>query len=305
MESSPCSLLLPTILLLLFHGVNGNSLPTVCGHSTKQQRIVGGQDAQEGRWPWQVSLRTSTGHHICGGSLIHPSWVLTAAHCFTIFNSSSSQFPVPVPSSYLLRMGELKLYTSPHNSFYATVKRIFIHPSFQWRSYKGDVALLQLDSPVQITPVCLPEPQIQFPTGTLCWVTGWGKTKKGPASALQEAQIPLIDAKACDDLYHIYRRADSRRSIIEDDMICAGYKWGKKDACRGDSGGPLVCENNNTWFQVGAVSWGLGCGLRNRPGVYTRVQAYKDWIQTTIASSAPVILSGPALLLTVVLLVIQ
>ncbi|XP_044539282.1 serine protease 30-like, partial [Gracilinanus agilis] len=248
MESSPCSLLLPTLLLLLFHGVHGNSLPTVCGHSKIQKRIVGGQNAKEGQWPWQVSLRTSSGKHICGGSVIHPSWVLTAAHCFEIFNSSSLRFEfpeVPVPSSYLLKLGELQLYTNPHNSFYTTVKRIFIHPSFHWRSFKADVALLQLDSPVQITPVCLPAPQIHFPSGTLCWMTGWGKTTNGPASVLQEVQLPLIDAKACDILYHTYKRTDSRRSKIQDDMICAGYKWGKKDACRGDSGGPLVCKNNN------------------------------------------------------------
>ncbi|XP_044525290.1 serine protease 30-like [Gracilinanus agilis] len=216
------------------------------------------------------------------------------------------EFPeVPVPSSYLLKLGELQLYTNPHNSFYTTVKRIFIHPSFHWRSFKADVALLQLDSPVQITPVCLPAPQIHFPSGTLCWMTGWGKTTNGPASVLQEVQLPLIDAKACDILYHTYKRTDSRRSKIQDDMICAGYKWGKKDACRGDSGGPLVCKNNNTWFQVGAGSWGIGCGLRNRPGVYVRVQAYTDWIQTTITNFAPVIISGPALLLTMVLLIIQ
>ncbi|XP_027718512.1 serine protease 30-like [Vombatus ursinus] len=306
------SLPLPTLLLLLFHGVHGNSLPTVCGTPKVSGRIIGGQDAQEGQWPWQVSLRILTGRHICGGSLIHPSWVLTAAHFYQPFSCSGLYFPSSFqqPSFYQVRLGELKLYTDSTNSSFASVRRIIIHPSYKWGSnnLKGDIALLQLDSSSQITPVCLPAPQTQFVNGTLCWVTGWGKTNTADVSwVLQEVQVALIDAQTCDALYHINNPTASGQPLVLDDMICAGYEQGQKDACQGDSGGPLVCKENNTWFQVGVVSWGDGCALPNRPGVYAWVQAYTDWIETTI-NFAPDGLSGPAyptVLLTLVLLSVQ
>ncbi|XP_074053053.1 serine protease 30-like [Macrotis lagotis] len=302
MGPSVCSLLLPTLLLLLFHGVHGNSLPTVCGYSKVDGRIVGGQNAQKGQWPWQVSLRISTGLHICGGSLIHPSWVLTAAHCFT--NSQRLSY-------YRVMLGELKLYTLPTYFSSTSIRRIIIHPSYQWGKYnsKGDIALVQLSSPSQIMPVCLPAPQIHFINGTLCWVTGWGQTKQRAVPLhLQEVQVPLIDAKTCDAQYHLNNPTASGKPMVLDEMICAGYVQGQKDACQGDSGGPLVCQDNNAWFQVGVVSWGDGCAQPNKPGVYTRVQAYTDWIQTTIANFAPAALSRltyPILLLTLVLLIVQ
>uniref|UniRef100_A0A7N4P9J4 Peptidase S1 domain-containing protein n=1 Tax=Sarcophilus harrisii TaxID=9305 RepID=A0A7N4P9J4_SARHA len=274
------------------------TLSTVCGNPKIAGKIVGGQNTQKGQWPWQVSLRISAGLHICGGSLIHPIRSLR-------------------PSYYRVMLGELKLYTSPPNSSFASVRRIIIHPSYQSGTNipTGDIALIQLGSPSQIMPVCLPAPQTHFVSGTLCWVTGWGKTKergKGRyrVSVLTQLPVlvPLIDAKTCDAQYHINNPTDSGRPLVLDDMICAGYEQGQKDACQGDSGGPLVCKDNNTWFQVGVVSWGEGCARPHRPGVYTRVQNYTDWIQTTIANFASVVPSGPTsatLLLTLVLLCVM
>ncbi|XP_036594144.1 serine protease 30-like [Trichosurus vulpecula] len=300
MGPSVPSLLLPTLLLLLFHGVHGDSLATVCGTSKVSGRIIGGQDAQEGQWPWQVSLRIA-GTHICGGSLINSSWVLTAAHCFD--NSQN-------PAYYGVQLGELTLSTDSAGSSLASVTRIIIHPSYKKGSdnLEGDIALVQLGSSSQIVPVCLPSPQIEFLTGTLCWVTGWGKTNTADFSwILQEVQVPLIDAETCDAQYHINNPTALGRTLVLEDMICAGYEEGQKDSCQGDSGGPLVCKDQNTWFQVGVVSWGEGCAQPNRPGVYTRVQAYTDWIQASI-NFAPNVLSGPTyptLLLTLVLLSVQ
>ncbi|MEE6525832.1 hypothetical protein FKM82_026094 [Ascaphus truei] len=100
---------------------------------------------------------------------------------------------------------------------------------------------------------------------------------------LQEVHMPLIDAKTCDNLYHIQSDVRSNVTIIQDDMICAGYKSGVKDSCQGDSGGPLVCIQDGYWLLAGLVSFGEGCGNKNRPGVYMRLAAYADWI----AQNAP------------------
>uniref|UniRef100_A0A4X2JV17 Peptidase S1 domain-containing protein n=1 Tax=Vombatus ursinus TaxID=29139 RepID=A0A4X2JV17_VOMUR len=121
-------------------------------------------------------------------------------------------------------------------------------------------------------------------TTSWCSLPRWQKSSLFPdvSWVLQEVQVALIDAQTCDALYHINNPTASGQPLVLDDMICAGYEQGQKDACQGDSGGPLVCKENNTWFQVGVVSWGDGCALPNRPGVYAWVQAYTDWIETTI-----------------------
>ncbi|CAJ0967525.1 unnamed protein product [Ranitomeya imitator] len=94
---------------------------------------------------------------------------------------------------------------------------------------------------------------------------------------------PIIDRARCDDLYHVGSYTSSSISIILDDMICSGYIDGGKDSCQGDSGGPLICKVQGVWYQAGVVSWGDGCALSHRPGVYTLVPVYTPWIQSYVA----------------------
>lgn len=93
--------------------------------------------------------------------------------------------------------------------------------------------------------------------------------------------MPLIDAKTC-NTYYQENSVPSTEQVILEDMLCAGFVEGKKDACNGDSGGPLVCDVNDVWIQAGVVSWGSDCALSNRPGVYTNVSVYISWIQNTM-----------------------
>lgn len=144
----------------------------------------------------------------------------------------------------------------------------------------NDIALLRLETPARfseyIIPVCLPgremAERVLHLNGTLTVVTGWGKDdldSKHFSSALNVIKVPLVDHNSC-----------TRQMIhnISDNFLCAGILGQKMDACEGDSGGPMVTLYRDTWFLVGLVSWGEGCGKEDKLGVYTKVSNYNDWI---------------------------
>ncbi|XP_065258971.1 serine protease 33-like [Emys orbicularis] len=278
--SCPLAALFLVLVLPLLEGTE--EFQSTCGQSVASSRIVGGQNAQNGAWPWQASIQYN-GVHICGGSLITGEWVVSAAHCF------NRSLPV---THYSVSLGEFQLNIQNANTFTSAVSQVIIHGDYNPSSYASDIALVRLSRPLLYTayilPVCLPDRNDSITNGTLCWVTGWGKVQMDeslPAPhTLQEVQVPLIDAQTCNDLYSISITESPGSRPIKDDMVCAGYTGGGKDSCQGDSGGPLVCSQAGSWFLIGIVSWGEGCGLPYRPGVYTRVSAYSDWIQQQLPS---------------------
>ncbi|XP_055366989.1 transmembrane protease serine 9-like [Betta splendens] len=264
-----------TVLILLIQ--ESHSQLHVCGQPPLNTKIVGGQEASAGSWPWQVSLQHS-GNHFCGGSLINSQWVLTAAHCFVI-----TGFPA---SSVTAVLGLQTLSGSNPNAQRLALSQVIVHSNYNSNTNDNDICLLQLASAVTFTsyiqPVCLAAPGSTFYNGTDSWVTGWGVTSSGSVTVsqtLMEVEIPVVGNRQCNCDYGI--------GSITNNMICAGLSAGGKDSCQGDSGGPMVSKQSGRWIQSGIVSFGNQCALPNFPGVYTRVSQYQSWINSQITSNQP------------------
>ncbi|KAH1171316.1 hypothetical protein KIL84_006934, partial [Mauremys mutica] len=198
-------------------------------------RIIGGQDAQEGQWPWQVSVqkyddKNHEYHHICGGSLISAQWVVSAAHCF------NRSLPY---SQYQLVLGAHQLLNPSPNQVLAEVQKIIPHPRYNRRSFVADIALVRLKEPVKSTfirPIFLPGASRQFRVGKKCWVTGWGRVEVSeplqPPKTLQQLEVPILSTAACNDRYNtLIPRSPLGPEPVKTSMICAGYMDSTKGFC--------------------------------------------------------------------------
>jgi secreted trypsin-like serine protease len=265
--------------LLLAFVLAGSSAALPADIST---RIIGGVPSAEGDWPWMTAIlhREISDPYLaqfCGGSLIHPSWVMTAAHC-TFDEARGIALP---PEAIDVMVGETDLTAGGER---IPVVRIIRYPSYQFGVIYDDIALLELQTPSSQQPVRLPGPTFPaefhdpvVPPGTTATTLGWGTTSTDSLvypTLLQQVDVPIVDQATCTAAY---------ASIVDvvETQVCAGLAEGGKDACQGDSGGPLVSRSAATGdklVQVGITSLGLGCAQPDFYGIYTRVSKYSQWI---------------------------
>ncbi len=250
---------------------------TVQAAGVQSTNIVGGQPAEQGKWGWQVLVRP--GNYLCGGSLIAPEWVLTAAHC--LHDNKGDLLPA---TTLQVILGETYRGKLEGTEQLLTVAEVFAHPQYNEWSNENDIALLHLATPavlnaaVAVVPLLTNAEATLLAEGQMATVTGWGTTTEGGNSSntLMEVSLPIVANDECNRSY----------GIITDNMLCAGLAEGGVDSCQGDSGGPLVvADEAGSWYLAGVVSFGYGCARADYYGVYTRVSQYVEWIQQTIATN--------------------
>jgi trypsin len=248
--------------------------------------IVGGNTAAAGRWPWQVALvfddePDNFFAQFCGGTLVDELFVVTAAHCITENNGS------------VTRRGDIRVLTGTQSldagGTRRVVDQIVRHPNYNDGTTDFDIAVIKLRTPVpgkKARLITVAQEAQLAATGDRAFVTGWGSLLNNGdfpddfTPDLQEVNVPIVSRSNCND-------ANSYNGAITARMFCAGQTG--KDSCQGDSGGPLVVRDLQNRYQIlaGVVSWGTGCALANRYGVYSRVAVLRPWVVQTMNALSP------------------
>ncbi|XP_020825270.1 tissue-type plasminogen activator isoform X1 [Phascolarctos cinereus] len=264
---------------------------STCGlrqYKESQFRIKGGFFADITSHPWQAAITTrdrrSPGktHFLCGGILIDSCWVLSAAHCF------QERYKV---HEIRVVLGRTYREKKEEDEQMFEVEKYIIHEKFVLETFDNDIALLQLKPKADslqcaqetksVRTVCLPDAGLQMADWTECELSGYGKheeTSPFYSERLKEGHVRLYPSSRCTSR-HLFNKTVTENMLCAGDTRSGGKEGNLHDACQGDSGGPLVCMKDNRMHLIGIISWGIGCGEKDVPGVYTKVINYLKWIE--------------------------
>lgn len=255
-----------------------------CGYRKQQNtatRIIGGTEAQPNEFPWVVGifLKLSTGdlRYIGGGSLIHESVILTAAHLLQNF----------IPEKLVIRAGVHNILDTTTNNKRQerNVTNMIMHEDLDSKSLTNDIALIVLEQPLTLTEtvntVCLPPQGVQTRRNTVCISSGWGKNAADRHGKYQETlkkvELPIVGRRKCENQLRKTRLGPFYN--LNYSLMCAG--GGRQDTCKGDGGAPLFCKiphDEDRFYQTGIVAGGVGCGREVVPGIYVNVSHFTNWI---------------------------
>ncbi|MBL4909712.1 MAG: serine protease [Alteromonadaceae bacterium] len=241
---------------------------------TDQTRIVGGTEVTPHSLPYQVSIQSTSGSHFCGGSIIADNLILTAAHCMDGVDGNKPNMQVRV-GAHSLTDGSGQV-----------IQVVTTYTNQEYPKLSKDLAILKLAKKItdkNAKAITLADDAFfnkNIKVGTALKVSGWGTLTSGGnmPEKLMAVNVPYVSNEVCNS-------ATAYNGKIQATEICAGEKTGGKDSCQGDSGGPLVISDGKKFVQVGVVSWGEGCAMANKYGVYANIASLRTWIDSAVAGN--------------------
>ena len=232
--------------------------------SAAPQPIVGGTTTTTTAYPFMMQITDASGSQFCGGTLVAPKKVVTAAHCMAGESTGG------------VRVVGGRTYLNGTNGTVSRVSRIWVHPDYTDATNGDDVAVLTLSTSMPYTPASYVSSSQSsvYAAGTTARILGWGTISEngGSSNQLRTATVPIASDSSC--------RSSYGSDFVQSDMVCAGYTSGGTDTCQGDSGGPLLIGG----VLAGITSWGEGCAEAGYPGVYTRLTTFSDLVAAQVAS---------------------
>ncbi|SES09769.1 Trypsin [Streptomyces sp. yr375] len=228
------------------------------------QPIVGGTTTTTTTYPFMMQITDASQNQFCGGTLVSPTKVVTAAHCMVDETASG------------VRVIGGRTSLSGTNGTVARVSKIWVNPDYTTATKGDDLAVLTLSTSMPYTTasyVSSSQTSV-YAAGTTARILGWGATSESGSSSnqLRTATVPIVSDASCKSSYG--------SDFVQTDMVCAGFTSGGTDTCQGDSGGPLLIGG----VLAGITSWGEGCAQAGFPGVYTRLTTFSSLVTAQVNS---------------------